>query len=178
MKMRIARTILLLAVVFLLGYPGTAVARKKTRGGLKFSISLDKTEYKKTDQIYVNFTLKNEGKKPVYVNKRFHINTEDSPKEEKEVYLIVTAPSGEKLTCREKPYDTGFPKTDYFVLLKRNEEAVSERKKRLKIYFDIKEPGTYTVAAVYKNVYGKEIGVEAFQGELKSDPVTMKIIEK
>ena len=88
--MRIARTVLISAAVFLLGHPDAAAARKKTRGRLKFSISLDKTEYKKSDRIYVNFTLKNEGRKPVYVNKRFHINTEDSPKEEKEVYFIVT----------------------------------------------------------------------------------------
>lgn len=175
--MRIMRSILIVGAILLLGHPDAAAARKKTRGGLKFSISLDKAEYKKTEQIYVNFTLKNEGKKPVYINKRFHINTEDSPEEEKEVYLIVTDPSGEKLPYKNT-YDTGIPRTDYFVLLKRSEEAVSERKKNLKIYFDIKEPGTYTVTAVYKNVYGKEIGVDAFEGELKSAAVTIKITEK
>lgn len=176
--MRAARAILILVVVFLLGHPSAAAARKKTRGGLKFSISLDKTEYKKSDRIYVNFALKNEGRKPVYVNKRFHVNTEDSPKEAKEVYLIVTDPSGEKLAYKKKAYDTGLPKTDYFVSLKRNEKAASERKKRLKTYFDIGKTGEYTITAVYRNVYGKEIGVDAFKGGLKSAAVTIKIVEK
>lgn len=174
--MRTMRSILIVGAILLLGHPDAAAARKKTRGGLKFSISLDKTEYKKSEQIYVDFTLKNEGRKPVYVNKRFYVNSKDSPKEKKEVYFIVTGPSGEKLLYR-RTYDTGFPKTDYFVLLKRGEKAVSERKKSLKIYFDIKKLGTYTITAVYKNVYGKEIGVDAFKGELKSAPATIKVIE-
>ena len=175
--MRIIRSILIMAVVLLLGHSYVAAARKKTRGGLKFSVSLDKAEYKKSEQIYVSFELENEGKKQVYVNKRFHINTEGSPKEEKEVYLIVTGPSREKLPCKNT-YDTGLPRTDHLALLKRGEKAVSEGKKNLKIHFDIKEPGTYTVMAVYKNVYGKEIGVDAFEGELKSASVTIKITEK
>ena len=89
MEIRIIRSILIVGAILLLGHADIAAARKKTRGGLKFSISLDKTEYKKSDPIYVNFTLKNEGKKPFYVNRRFHINPEDSPKEEKEVHFII-----------------------------------------------------------------------------------------
>ena len=180
LKMRIMRSVLIVGAILLLGHSDAAAARKKTRkktrGGLEFSISLDKAEYKKSEQIYVNFTLENKGRKPVYVNKRFHVNSEDSPKKKKEVYFIVTGPSGEKLPYR-RTYDTGFPKTDYFVLLKRGEKAASERKKSLKTYFDIKKPGTYTVTAVYKNVYGEEIGVDAFKGELKSAVVTIKITE-
>ena len=171
------RSILIITAILLLGYPDAVAARKKARGGLKFSISLDKAEYKKAERIYIKFELKNDSKKSVYVNKRFHINTEDSPEKEKEVYLIVTDPDGEKLSCKNA-YDTGLPKTDYFVSLKRGEKVVSERRKNLKNHFDIKEPGTYTVTAVYKNVYGKEIGVAAFEGELTSPTVTIKITEK
>lgn len=180
-RMRIVH-VTLMALVFLLsqncdaGPRGRGRTRAKSKG-VRFNITLDKSEYKKTDSIQVTLTLENNDKKPVYVNTRFYINKEDSPKKEREVYFIVTSPSGEKLPHRERSYETGLPKTDYFVLLKPGEEISAQRKCYLKGYFDIKDPGTYKITAVYQNVHGAEIGIGAFEGAVKSETVTMKIVE-
>lgn len=143
---------------------------------LQFYLSFDKNEYKTNEPIYINFKLRNKGNKPVYVNKRFYVNSKDSKPEDREVYLRITSPSGEKLLCKAS-YDTGFPKTDYFVLLKPKEEITSERKKNLKAYFDLNVPGEYKVIAIYQNIYGPEIGVDAFKDKITSEPVTIKIVE-
>lgn len=142
---------------------------------LQLYLSFDKNEYKTNEPIYMNFKLKNKGNKPVYVNKRFYVNSKDSKPGDREVYLRITGPSGEKLPCKAS-YDTGFPKMDYFVLLKPKEEITSERKKNLKAYFDLKTPGEYKVIAIYQNIYGPEIGVDAFKSKITSEPVTIKIV--
>ncbi len=153
------------------------VRSKANGGGVQFSIAFDKDEYKKTDSMQVTFSLKNNGKKPVYVNRRFHVGKEDSPEEKREIYFVVISPSGEKLPPRDRSYKTGLPKTDYFYLLKPEEETVSERKPSIKGYFDIKDTGVYKIAAIYRNVYGGEIGIDAFSDEVKSKTVIIKVIE-
>ena len=49
----------------------------------------------------MTLTLKNNSKRPIYINKRFYVNKEDSSKEKREVYFILTSSSGGKL-----PYKT------------------------------------------------------------------------
>ena len=112
----------------------------------------------------------------MYVNRRFYINSENSPPEEREIFLRVTGPDGKQLPFRTE-YDTGLPKSDSFVLLEAQAEVTAERKKNLKAYFNLKTPGEYTVVAIYQNVYGAEIGVDAFRGKLISKPVKIKIAE-
>jgi len=145
-------------------------------GNLKFSVSLDKNEYKPKDPINVTFKLENEGKEPVYVNKRFYLSSENMPKERRDVFLIVTSPSGAKLPCKFS-YETGIPKSDYFELLQPGREVVSEYPRNLRGYFDFNEEGTYKVVAVYENIYGKEIGLDAFKDKITSTPVMIKIVK-
>ena len=147
---------------------------ESSSANLKFSIVLEKREFKSTEPINVSFKLKNTGKDAVYVNKRFFASAEDLPKEKRDVYFIVVSPSGKKLPCKIH-YTTGFPKTDYFVLLKPQEEVESKWKRNLRTYFDFSEPGEYKVTAVYENSYGSEIGLDTFKGKLVSKPVTIKI---
>lgn len=149
----------------------------KPAAALRFSISFDKDEYKTKDPIYINFELKNKGSKPVYINKRFYVGAEGSDPGDREVFFQVKGPSGEKLLYKASSYDIGFPKTDYFVLLKPKEGATSERKKNLKAYFDLEVPGKYKITAVYQNIYGAEIGIKAFKNKIKSKPVIIKVVE-
>ena len=148
----------------------------KSASALQLSVFFDKDEYKTNEPIYINFKLKNTGNKPIYVNKRLYVNSESSKPQYREVYLRITGPTGEKLPCKAS-HETGFPKTDYFVLLEPKEELTPERKKNLKAYFDLNTPGKYKVIAIYQNVYGPEIGIDAFQGKITSKPVTIKIVE-
>lgn len=144
---------------------------------LQFQISFDQEEYKVKDPIYIHLELTNKGSEPVYINKRFYISSEDIDPKDKEVFFRVKGPSGEEVPYKAKHYDTGLPKTEYFVLLDPKESITSERKKNLKAYFDFKTPGKYKVTAVYQNTYGAEIGIDAFTDQVTSKTVTIKVVE-
>ena len=143
---------------------------------LELTISFDQQEYKTNDQIQINFTLKNKSAKPVYVNKRFHVNAAAAKPGEGEIFLRVTGPDGKDFPERSI-YDTGFPKTDYFVLLEPKQEIATERNRNLKSFFEIRAPGEYTIQAVYHNIYGAEIGLDAYTGKVRSRPVKINIIQ-
>ena len=144
--------------------------------GLDFIISFDKTEYKKDDPINVEYKLKNNGKTPVYVNKRFFVNSEKSKEEEREIYFKITSPLKKELVFKQD-LATGFPKSDYFVLLNPGEEIGAERPRNIKYYFDFNEIGQYEIIGVYKNSCGKEIGLDTYKGKEASKPVTITLIE-
>ncbi len=144
---------------------------------MKLGLSFDKTEYEPRKPINMTLTLKNKTRKPIYVNKRFHLNSKESPRGEKEVYLIVISPSGKELPCKVSNTD-GFPRTDELVLLEPGREVSIDRQKGINGFFDFDEPGTYKITATYENVYGEEIGVDAFKGRIKSKRVKIVILEK
>jgi len=162
----------ILCAVFLSVLSGQCAAAS---ANLKFSLLLDKSEYKTGDPINATFKLENKGKKPVYVNKRFFLSSEEKPKEKRDVFLVITAPSGAKLPCKIS-YENGLPKSEYFELLEPGREAASEWKRDLRGYFDFTEPGTYKAVAVYQNAYGREIGLDAFKDKIASVPVSFKVI--
>ncbi len=144
--------------------------------GVDFIISTDKEEYKKNDSITIDFKLKNNTPKPVYINKRFNVNSEESPPKQREVSMAVISPSGEKLPFT-RSYETGLPKSDYFVLLSPGEEAGLDRPRNLRAYFEIKETGVYKITATYQNACGDEIGLDTFKDKATSNTVSIKITE-
>ena len=164
--------ILIQTFILLLALSCTAAGAKD----LSFTISPDKSEYSKRDPINISFKLKNKGKKAVHVNRRFYINSEEAEEGEREVYFTVTSPGGEKLPCKHKS-DTGFPRTDNFILLGPGQEIKGERPKNIKHLFDFKQQGVYKVLATYKNSYGKEIGLDTFREKIDSEPIKIRIVE-
>ena len=142
---------------------------------LKFSLVLEKAEYSVEEPINVVFSLKNLGPTPVIVNQRFYISAQNAAKNQKEIYFDLTSPSGAKLPCQHF-YETGYPKTEYFKLLAPNEEAKSEYPRNLRGFFEMVEPGTYTLLAVYQNVFVAEIGLDTFKEQLVSEPVKFTIV--
>jgi len=162
------------AFVFLLFFSQVCFAKA---ANLKFSILLDKSEYKGQEPINVTFKLENKGKEAVWVNKRFHLNSENVANVHRgEVVLNVTSPSGKEVPCKFS-YETGFPKSDYFELLEPAKVVVSEYPRNLRGYFDFNEPGVYKVVGVYQNIFGKEIGLDVFGEKLTSEPVYLKVIK-
>jgi hypothetical protein len=143
---------------------------------VEFTISCDKTKdlIKAQDPIQITFKLKNTGKAPLYVNKRFFLGQEEDMINDREVFLSVTSPSGQKLPYKYS-YKTGFPKTDYFALLKPGEEAVSEYPRNINGSFEFSEPGEYKITATYQNAYGSEIGIDAFKDKIESNTITINI---
>lgn len=171
--MRFIRIALILTVFLLSNRPAAALTGK----GLELTVSFDKNEYKQSDQIYVTFRLKNNTAKPVWVNKRFYLNSKESAKKYREVCLSVISPSGIELPCNMS-LEPGLPRADYFILLKPGEEVSVDRQQNIKHCFDFSAPGTYRITAVYQNIYGKEIGLDVFMDKIESKPVTIKVLEK
>jgi hypothetical protein len=141
--------------------------------GMRLTIGSDKGSYKKEEPVSINFKLKNTGKKEAYINNRFYVTSEEAKDKAGEVYFIVTSPSGEKVPGKVS-YETGMPKTDYFVIIKPGEEMAIERKPSLNYFFDFAVPGDYKITAVYQNKYGKEIGLDVFSERIESNQITIK----
>ena len=139
-----------------------------------FTATLDKAEYAAEEPANLAFALKNKGKSPVYVNKRFYFGPEDAPKNQKEVYVTIASPSGQKIPFKF-PYETGYPKTDYFAPLEPGQEVKADYPRNLRGNFEFKEEGTYTVTAVCQNAFGRELGLDVFQGKLTAEPVKFTI---
>jgi hypothetical protein len=165
-----------LSFIFIIGVFFLAKPAFCADGRLKLILQLDKAEYSATDPINVTLSLKNLGQDPVMVNQRFYISSQEAPQDQKDVYFELVSPSGAKLKC-QRFYETGYPKTDYFKLLGANEEAKSEYSRNLRGFFDIVEPGVYTLVAVYQNVFGSEIGLDTFKDKLVSEPVKFKVVD-
>lgn len=143
---------------------------------LKFSLILEKAQYSSDEPINVVLSLKNLGVDSVMVNQRFYISAQQAAKNQKEVYFDLVSPTGAKLICKNF-YETGYPKTEYFKLLAPGEEVKSEYPRNLRGFFEITEPGTYTLVAVYQNVFGSEIGLDTFKEQLVSEPIKFRIEE-
>lgn len=144
--------------------------------GLQFRLAFDKTTYAPNDPVLVRFTLKNTGAKPVWVTKRFYLSAQSVVPQHRDVFLEVTAPSGQSLPSTYT-HQAGFPKCDVFEQLDPGEEVTAEGQQNLRYYFELKEPGAYQVVGVYENVFGPEIGLETFQGTVRSEPVTFTVTE-
>jgi hypothetical protein len=171
-----SRRAVLIAVIFSIGFLLTQDGGAAQDKGVKFTIASDKEEYKKDESISIDFKLKNTGNKAIYVNARFYIIPEDDAKKNGEICFSVISPAGEKLPCKVS-YETGLPKTDYFVLLKPGEEIGAERKPVINYYFDFSGPGSYKITAAYQNKYGAEVGLDAFKGKIVSQPIIIKRVE-
>ena len=159
--------------------PGRAGAKANVRhvkAPIAFHVTLANTEYTRTDPIEVTFSLENKGRKPVWVNKRFYLNADTQPPEERDVILEVTSPTGEKVPCTYS-HQTGLPRTEHFELLQPGRRAEAERPHDLRNYFDFAALGRYTVVGIYTNVFGQEIGLDALTSPVRSKPVTFTMVE-
>ncbi|MFA4991837.1 MAG: hypothetical protein WC569_04570 [Candidatus Omnitrophota bacterium] len=167
-------------LIIIAGFLSCAAISVSADQGVEFSLSLERpeiTEYKTQDPIKLIFKLKNSGNDPVYVNKRFLLGPEESPVSEREVYLSVISPSGQKLPYKF-PYKSGLPKSDYFVLLKSGDEAAADYPRAINGTFEFNEPGEYRITAVYENAYGAEIGLtEVFKERLTSNTLMIKVVK-
>ena len=142
---------------------------------MKLALSFDKSEYAGNEPISASVNLVNTSKKNIWINKRFYLGTEQMPAQERDWYFIVTSPSGDKLESIYS-FAAGFPKSDFFQALAPGEQAALERPRNIRGFYDFKEPGTYKLQAVYENVYGSEIGLDAFKDKIFSEKVEIKIL--
>ena len=135
----------------------------KPKESVTLAIVLEKPEYALSGKIEIGFKLVNQGKEPLYVNKRFKLGSVQAAPGQRELILEVKAADGTPMEMKNLDYETGLPKSDYFELLQPGQEAAGERKWDLKDLMKLEKPGTYEITAVYQNTYGKELGLEVFQ---------------
>lgn len=155
------RLLLLAAVPFLLaGLPAA-----KAKESVALEIVLEKQEVPLSGEIQTGFKLVNKGKEPVRVNQRFKLGSAKAAADQRELILEVRAADGSPVEMKNFDYETGLPKSDYFKLLQPGEEAAAERKWNLKDLAKIEKPGDYEITAVYQNAFGKELGLDVFQGK-------------
>ena len=72
--------------------PSSLAAPASPKGGqsdIVFTATLDKAEYAAEEPANLAFALKNKGKSPVYVNKRFYFGPEDAPKNQKGTTVVA-----------------------------------------------------------------------------------------
>ena len=155
---------------------GVSLSFAATAADLRLSILPDKKEYQSQEPVSVSFQLENRGKSAICVNKRFYLGAEEMPQDNRELYLIITSPSGKKMDSKFR-YETGLPKTEYFVILEPGKSVASEWKRDLRGYFEFNESGSYKAVAIYQNFYGGELGLDTFKDKVVSELVTFKVIK-
>ncbi|MFH1452474.1 MAG: hypothetical protein ABIH00_00660 [Armatimonadota bacterium] len=150
-----------------------------TEAPLKFEIVFDKTTFNADEHVLCKMILTNISKEPIRVNERFLVNFESpSPHE---VYFVIKNAKGIQLPFQLR-IRAGEPKLEDFTTLNPGE---SIEKPNFMGFFDIKgydlteayglkEPGLYTIFAVYSNRAQAE-GMKAWTGNLKSNTVKITI---
>jgi len=164
-----------IGLLFLCGL-GFAKEKNEPNAAALLRISFDKESYAPSEPILATFTLENKSEQPILVNKRFFFNREEAAKEDREVFLTIVGPDGQRIACTYTS-EIGLPKTDFFVQIEPGSAVSSERPFNIRPFFALEKPGIYQVTGTYLNVYGKEIGLQAFEGPIVSAPASIKVTE-
>ena len=173
------RRLAIVSGLLLIPMAAVAAARKPSdppppASPLELKLFLDKSSYAPADPILVKLGLKNVSEQPLWIVARFYLSGPEVSSQHRDAYLEVVGPSGQSIAGTAK-FETGLPKTDDFKELPPGGEVTGEGQVNLRYLFDVKEPGTYHVTAVYENVFGPELGLETFRGTLRSAPATFTI---
>jgi hypothetical protein len=136
---------------------------------LKFYLQLKDKAVKVGEPVSVSLALKNTGKQAFWINRRWLVNYASHPHE---VYFMISGPEEElpfKLKIR-----AGLPQEQDFVLLEPLKELVFNFD--LNSAYDLSQPGTYKVQAVYEN--GTSLPAKkVWQGKLFSNILNFNVTE-
>jgi hypothetical protein len=143
---------------------------------VKLVLVMEKEEYRLSEPIELQFKLVNADTEPVFVNTRFKAGTPSAEAGQRELVVEVRQADGREVPSKIRDYPTGLPKTEDFHQLEPGGEFLHEKKWNLKDVFEITQPGIYRVTAIYENVYGAEIGLNAFRGPARAEK-TFKVVE-
>lgn len=139
---------------------------------LELTLSFDQASYAVGTPIAARVTLRNAGPEPALVNTRLALNRSSAPRDFRDVSLVITTASGDRLDFLPK-VNIGTPKDSYFKSLAPGEAV--ERSYALQDYFRLDQPGSYTAQATYQNQVDPTSGQPAWKGEVTSNPVSFTI---
>ena len=133
---------------------------------LELVVTLDSKAHALNQPTSGRLRLKNSGEEPLLVNSRLAINKPFAPELFREVYFILTNPSGESVEFSAK-INVGEPQSKDFRNLAPGETA--DRAFELDLFYGLEQPGEYSVQAVYSNQSDPGDGRQAWKGKLESD---------
>lgn len=143
---------------------------------LEFKIIAEKGVYKKGEPIKVVFSITNKKSYDLLLNTRMFLNSEDSLKTMREIYLRIISPSG-----KEIPFlsfiEVGYPTRDNFQLLISASSIRLKRPVDLTQYYHFEEIGVYEIVAIYENQFSEELNINAWKGKVVSTPVKIEIVK-
>jgi len=142
---------------------------------LELKLESGKTSYRVREPIEVRIILRNQSDRPVTINSRMGVNPGHLPDGYWELMFDITFPPGGRRYAGP-PVHTGLPERKHFAVLPPNGEIGLDYV--LTKWHWMQFPGPYEVRAVYRNIVdGKEYGVSAWTGEIKSNPIHLDVVE-
>lgn len=138
---------------------------------LSFTISLDKTNYNKGEQISCTMMLKNISSKDIVVNNRFLVNRPSGPHE---ISFQITDPDIKMVPFSSKVNASS--KSKKFLILHPGQTEI--RTYILTEDFELTETGNYNIAAYYENRFDAPAlskMTAAWKGNLKSNKVNFTL---
>ena len=141
----------------------------KQKQGLKIHLSLDKSKYQLLDNIHATINIINNGD-PVNINFRLKPFCGETGYFEKdwELNFLIFNSEGKEYFPDCPFMEMGEP--PYRLL---DDGGVYQFiDKRISDFYRIREPGKYTIQAIYHNVYGSP---DVWKGEIKSNVVTFTV---
>jgi len=141
---------------------------------LELTLDFNQTKFAPGEPINGVVRLRNVGPEPIPVNGRLAINTPYAPEEMRDIAFTVSGPAGANLDFQIK-VNVGEPAESDFKTLQPGE--VIEKRYDLARYYELVQPGTYSVRAEYQNQAESQPrhGPPAWRGSLES-PVRQFII--
>jgi len=136
---------------------------------LELALALDSKAHALSQPTSGRLVLKNSGEEPLLVNSRLAINKSFAPEPFREVYLILTNPSGEAVEFSAK-INVGEPQSKDFRDLAPGETV--DRAFELDLFYALEQPGEYSIQAVYSNQSDPVDGRRAWKGKLESNQVS------
>jgi hypothetical protein len=137
---------------------------------LQFTIATDKPRYRTDEPIRLQLRLTNRGQEPAVVNARLGLAPS---RRSGEVWLDVDGPAQSSALIVN--VNIGPPRPANFTTLAPG--AAVEKEYELRTYYQLAEPGDYTLRGTYHNKWtGEEIiGQTAWTGQVESAPITIHI---
>jgi hypothetical protein len=160
-----------ICIVFLLLIAALGCS-KKDEESLELAIESHQEVYKSGDDIRMRLILENNGSEPVLVNERMAISySVDYPFGE--ISFVIITPSGQTAYVYVK-YGELRPDNNDFVVLESREKIVDEYVLN-EIYEPLYEAGTYSIQAIYHNIWDPKNGEIAWKGQVESDKINFVI---
>jgi len=134
---------------------------------LKLILSTEKSVYKVGESIMATLRLENVSKEPIYVKKRMFVGALGSPIEFRDVFFLIDGSFSPRIHGPE------LSDTDFGYL---NPGDGFENSWDLVHLYLLDDPGVYYVAAIYQNSHDPENGPPSWRGEIRSNTISLEII--